>query len=205
MQVRIGNKTLDFPDSINEGELANGTLWNKLRQISVVFETVWSAIDRDVYAIKDNPHMWTNRYQAFRWFRQDVGDPQHYEEDKSTNNVAELDSEYQAQKTGFKYNSFKSIIEEFNNDFKHPSGFTNSGQEWRYQEIHVSPELKADWMKIYRNNVITMINYFNNTYWGWFDGNGWCVRSCQVSCQQSCQLACQSCQHNTCHNQHCGI
>ena len=50
-----------------------------------------------------------------------------------------------------------------------------------------------------------MINYFNNTYWGWFDGNGWCVRSCQVSCQQSCQLACQSCQHNTCHNQHCGI
>ena len=203
MQVRIGNKTLDFPDSINAGDLANGTLWNKLRQISVAFETVWFALNDDAQAIKDNPHMWNNRYQAFRWFRQDVGDPEDYKD--STNNVAELDAERQLQTTGFKYASFKRIIEEFDNDFRHDTVFSVAGQHWRYQDMRISPELKADWMQIYRQNTITMINYFNNTYWGWFDGNGWCVRSCQVSCQQSCQLACQSCQHNTCHNQHCGI
>lgn len=203
MQVRIGNKNLNFPDSINVGDLADGALWDKLRQISVAFETVWSALNKDAYAIKDNPHMWNNRYQAFRWFRQDVGDPDDYKD--STNNVAEIDTERQPQTTGFKYASFKRIIEEFDNDFRHDTIFSVAGQHWRYQDMRISPELKADWMQIYRQNTITMINYFNNTYWGWFDGNGWCVRSCQVSCQQSCQLACQSCQHNTCHNQHCGI
>lgn len=202
MQVRIGNKNLNFPDSINAGELANGTLWNKLRQISVAFETVWSALNRDAYAVKDNPHMWNNRYQAFRWFRQDVGDVDSY--NTAFNDVTILDNERQAQTSGFKYTSFNHIISDFN-EFKTSNSFAVSGQQWRYQDIHISPELKADWMQIYRQNTITMINYFNNTYWGWFDGNGWCVRSCQVSCQQSCQLACQSCQHNTCHNQHCGI
>lgn len=203
MQVRIGNKTLDFPDSINAGDLANGTLWNKLRQIGVAFETVWSALNRDAYAVKDNPHMWTNRYQAFRWFRQDVGASHDYGKDR--NNVTEVESERQSQTTGFKYNSFKRLIDDIEEDFKAGSSFSTAGQTWRYQDVRISPELKADWMQIYRQNTINMINYFNNTYWGWFDGNGWCVRSCQVSCQQSCQLACQSCQHNTCHNQHCGI
>lgn len=203
MQVRIGNKNLNFPDSINAGDLANGTLWDKLRQISVAFETVWFALNDDAHAIKDNPHMWNNRYQAFRWFRQDVGASHHYGEDR--NNVTEVDSERQSQTTGFKYNSFKRLIDDIEEDFKAGSSFSISGQTWRYQDVRISPELKADWMQIYRQNTITMINYFNNTYWGWFDGNGWCVRSCQVSCQQSCQLACQSCQHNTCHNQHCGI
>ena len=47
MQVRIGNKNLNFPDSINAGDLANGTLWDKLRQISVAFETVWFALNDD--------------------------------------------------------------------------------------------------------------------------------------------------------------
>lgn len=201
MQVRIGNKTLDFPDSINAGELANGTLWNKLRQIGVAFETVWAAINTDAYAVKDNPHMWNNRYQAFRWFRTDIG----CDTGSARHNATEIDSSRQAQTTGFKYNSFKAIIDDIEDDFKTSTSYPISGQAWRYQDVRISPELKADWMKIYRNNVITMINYFNNTYWGWFDGNGWCVRSCQVSCQQSCQLACQSCQHNTCHNQHCGI
>lgn len=203
MQVRIGNKTLDFPDSINAGELANGTLWNKLRQISVAFETVWSALNRDAYAVKDNPHMWNNRYQAFRWFRQDVGDVDSY--NTAWNDVTILDNERQAQTSGFKYASFNHIISDFEGEFKTSTSFAVAGQHWRYQDMRISPELKADWMQIYRQNTITMINYFNNTYWGWFDGNGWCVRSCQVSCQQSCQLACQSCQHNTCHNQHCGI
>ena len=203
MQVRIGNKTLDFPDSSNAGDLANGALWNKLRQISVAFETVWFALNDDAQAIKDNPHMWNNRYQAFRWFRQDVGASHHYGEDR--NNVTEVESERQSQTTGFKYNSFKRLIDDIEDDFKAGSSFSTSGQTWRYQDVRISPELKADWMQIYRQNTINMINYFNNTYWGWFDGNGWCVRSCQVSCQQSCQLACQSCQHNTCHNQHCGI
>ena len=203
MQVRIGNKNLNFPDSINVGDLADGALWDKLRQISVAFETVWSALNKDAYAIKDNPHTWTNRYQAFRWFRQDVGDPDDYGEDR--NNVTEVESERQSQTTGFKYNSFKRLIDDIEDDFKAGSSFSTSGQTWRYQDVRISPELKADWMQIYRQNTINMINYFNNTYWGWFDGNGWCVRSCQVSCQQSCQLACQSCQHNTCHNQHCGI
>ena len=203
MQVRIGNKTLDFPDSINAGDLANGSLWDKLRQISVAFETVWFALNDDAQAIKDNPHMWNNRYQAFRWFRQDVGASHHYGEDR--NNVTEVESERQNQTTGFKYNSFKRLIDDIEEDFKAGSSFSTAGQTWRYQDVRISPELKADWMQIYRQNTINMINYFNNTYWGWFDGNGWCVRSCQVSCQQSCQLACQSCQHNTCHNQHCGI
>ena len=203
MQVRIGNKNLNFPDSINAGDLANGALWDKLRQISVAFETVWFALNDDAQAIKDNPHMWNNRYQAFRWFRQDVGASHHYGEDR--NNVTEVDSERQSQTTGFKYNSFKRLIDDIEEDFKAGSSFSTSGQTWRYQDVRISPELKADWMQIYRQNTINMINYFNNTYWGWFDGNGWCVRSCQVSCQQSCQLACQSCQHNTCHNQHCGI
>jgi len=203
MQVRIGNKNLNFPDSINVGELANGTLWNKLRQISVAFETVWSALNRDAYVVKDNPPMWNNRYQAFRWFRQDVGDADSY--NTAWNDVTILDNERQAQTTGFKYASFKRIIDDIEDEFKAGSSFSTAGQTWRYQDVRISPELKADWMQIYRQNTITMINYFNNTYWGWFDGNGWCVRSCQVSCQQSCQLACQSCQHNTCHNQHCGI
>lgn len=203
MQVRIGNKTLDFPDSINAGDLANGSLWDKLRQISVAFETVWFALNDDAYAVKDNPHMWNNRYQAFRWFRQDVGASHHYGQDR--NNVTEVESERQSQTTGFKYNSFKRLIDDIEEDFKAGSSFSTAGQTWRYQDVRISPELKADWMQIYRQNTINMINYFNNTYWGWFDGNGWCVRSCQVSCQQSCQLACQSCQHNTCHNQHCGI
>lgn len=201
MQVRIGNKTLDFPDSINAGELADGTLWNKLRQISVAFETVWSALNRDAYAVKDNPHMWNNRYQAFRWFRQDVGDADSY--NTAFNDVTILDNERQAQTSGFKYASFNHIIGDFESEFKTSTSFAVAGQQWRYQDMRISPELKADWMQIYRQNTITMINYFNNTYWGWFDGNGWCVRSCQVSCQQSCQLACQSCQHNTCHNQRC--
>ena len=203
MQVRIGNKNLNFPDSINAGDLANGSLWDKLRQISVAFETVWYALNTDAYAIKDNPHMWNNRYQAFRWFRQDVGNPSHYGD--SRYNVTEIDSERQDQTTGFKYASFKRIIDDIEEDFRHDTSFSVAGQQWRYQDVHISPELKADWMQIYRQNTITLINYFNNTYWGWFDGNGWCVRSCQVSCQQSCQLACQSCQYNTCHNQHCGI
>ena len=203
MQVRIGNKNLNFPDSINVGDLADGALWDKLRQISVAFETVWFALNDDAQAIKDNPHMWNNRYQAFRWFRQDVGASHHYGEDR--NNVTEVDSERQSQTTGFKYNSFKRLIDDIEYDFKAGSSFSTSGQTGRYQDVRISPELKADWMQIYRQNTINMINYFNNTYWGWFDGNGWCVRSCQVSCQQSCQLACQSCQHNTCHNQHCGI
>ena len=179
MQVRIGNKTLDFPDSINAGELANGTLWNKLRQISVALETVWSALNRDAQAIKDNPHMWDNRYQAFRWFRQDVGDVDEYK--YPANNVNEIDSELQAQTTGFKYASFKRIIDDIEHDFKYDNAFSVAGQQWRYQDLYISPELKADWMQVYRQNSITMINYFNNTYWGWFDGNGWCVRSCQVS------------------------
>ena len=160
MQVRIGNKTLEFPDSINAGDLANGTLWNKLRQISVAFETVWFALNDDAQAIKDNPHMWNNRYQAFRWFRQDVGASHHYGEDR--NNVTEVESERQSQTTGFKYNSFKRLIDDIEEDFKAGSSFSTAGQTWRYQDVRISPELKADWMQIYRQNTITMINYFNN-------------------------------------------
>ena len=196
MSYRIGNKYLEIPD-INSNDPADNTFWNKLRQMGLAYETVFSAIIIDAEAVKNNPHMWNNRYQAFRWFDSNVANRDHYNNNADHDNVRLLDDNKSAQMNGFKAESFKKIItDDISHDWNYPGS---------YDAVNYSDTLKVDWIKAYKKNLITLINYFNNTFWGWFDGNGWCIRSCQVSCQQSCQLACQSCQHNTCHNQHCSI
>ncbi len=203
MSYRIGNKYFDIPE-VNVNEPINDALWQKLRKMGIAFETVWYALNTDAYAIKDNPHMWNNRYKAFRWWNSDKGNPSTYSDTKH-NNVAVVDSIKNAQKSGLKKASFKTMIDDIQSDFKYDTAFSVNSHHGDFANVVISDTLKADWIKNYRNNLIKLINYFNNNYWGWFDSNGWCTRSCQVSCQQSCQLACQSCQHNTCHNQHCGV
>lgn len=204
MSYRIGNKYLDIPE-VNVNEPINDALWEKLRKFGIAFETVWKALNTDAYNVKDNPHMWNNRYRAMTWFSNNVGATPDYDTNPDYNNTRLIDDNRSAQKSGLKRESFKKIIDDIQSDFKHDSSFAVSSHHGDFTDVVISDTLKADWIINYRNNLIKLINYFNNNYWGWFDDNGWCVRSCQVSCQQSCQLACQSCQHNTCHNQHCSI
>lgn len=135
----------------------------------------------DLWRVKDNPDMHTNRY--------------HQEKEISQNNKNLLDD---CNRRRLNTYNKKITVDEINSIIQYYNSIGNNGRGVvpehlypRIQEVGYDGRISNKIFEDIINNYNGLNNWLNQVWGQSFNADGWCIKPCQVGCQTGCQVAAQ--------------